>query len=245
METIFKYAALLLVMAGCGKLSDKSGTYTISGRLLNNCEDQQPVANQLLYFLIDVDSDEEDRVAYTDANGNFSYTFDGPPNNNSLIGGSIRIHNDKPILCGIPSSSLTADKEMEAGILYSNTPREIEATFNIQGQGYTNLDTLIIAKFSHTDLRKVSSFRIAGPFDIKVTVSRDLIKYASSGVNTMPDYVSTKQPHVRRLHGTFGTSFNWQIIKSNGELGEVNYETKLLEVCKNEAVFSINLPVAP
>lgn len=244
MKTLIK-CALLLIIVSCTKIDDASGPYTIKGKLLNNCADQQPVANQLLYFLVDVDSDEEDRVAYTDANGNFSYTFDGPPNNNSTIGGTIRLQNDKPVLCGIPSSSLTADKEMDAGIVYANTPREIEASFNIQGQGYTNLDTLIIAKFSHTDLRKVSSFKISGPFDNGITVSRDLIKYASSGVNTMPDYVSTTQPHVRRLHGTFGTACNWQVVSQDGTLGKVNYETKLLDVCENQAVFSINLPPAP
>lgn len=244
MKTLIK-CALLLIIVSCTKIDDASGPYTIKGKLLNNCEDQQPVANQLLYFLVDVDADEEDRVAYTDANGNFSYTFDGPPNNNSTIGGSIRLQNDKPILCGIPSSSLTADKEMNTGTLYANTPTKATVTFSIKGQNYTSSDTVIISTISHSDLRKVSKFKIPGPFDNGVAVNNEWIKFASSGTNTMPAYSYTPQPHVRRLHGTFGIVARWQIIKSDGSLSEVTKESSLLGACENDATISINLPQAP
>ncbi|WP_417601102.1 hypothetical protein [Owenweeksia hongkongensis] len=245
MKTILQSICLFLILSACTKTDNGNGSYTIKGKLLNNCEDQQPVANQLLYFLVDVDSDEEDRVAYTDAKGNFNYTFDGPPNNNSSIGGSIRIQNDKPILCGIPSSGLTADKEMNTGTLYANAPQKALVTFNIQGSGYSNRDTVIISTISHTDLRKVSTFKIPGPFDSGVSESREWLKYASSGTMTMPAYEYTTQPHVRRLHGTFGTIARWQVIQENGELTETERESVLMDACENEAAISINLPQAP
>lgn len=244
MKTILKLAVLGLLLAACTKTDEANGPYTIKGKLLNNCEDQQPVANQLLYFLVDVNADEEDRVAYTDANGKFSYTFDGPPNNNSTIGGSIRIENDKLILCGIPASALTADKEMDAGIVYANTPQKALVSFVVKGVGYTSNDTVILSTVLHEDLRKVSTFKISGPFDDAVTVSREWLKFASSGTMTMPDFDQTPQPHVRRLNGSFGTLVRWQIIKSDGSLTKLERESKLLDVCQNETTLTINLPDA-
>src|SRR5690606_35316155 len=103
MRKLILLPIFLLTLVACSKV--ETGTYTISGRLLDNCENNEPVANQSLYFLVDWESAEEDRIAYTDANGNFKYTFDGPPNNESVIGGSIRTSSDKLVLCGIPNSS--------------------------------------------------------------------------------------------------------------------------------------------
>lgn len=244
MKTILKSVCLFLILSACTKTDKANGSYTIKGKLLNNCEDQQPVANQLLYFLVDVDADEEDRVAYTDANGNFSYTFDGPPNNNSSIGGSIRIENDKPILCGIPSSSLSADKEMNAGTLYVSPPTEASVTFKVRGAGYSNLDTLVIARAFHSNLNIISDFKIAGPFDNGIEITRDWIKYASSEPSNMTSYVTMTQPYVKRLYGTYGTYCRWQV--NNGDnLGDVHKEFVLLDACENAATISINLPQAP
>jgi len=241
MKFFIKLMVILTVLIGCSKVTDEGGPYIIKGRLLDNCENQQPIANQLLYFLVDVESDEESRVTYTDARGYFNYSFEGPPNNGSVIGGSIRIKNDKLILCGLPSNGFTADKKIETGTLYANPPRQASVTFNIKGNGYTNNDTVILGTTLHTDLRKVSTFKIAGPFNTGVTFTVEWLKFASSGVQTMPDYDQTPRPHVRRLKGTFGTLVRWQIIKSDGTLTKVERESMLLDVCQNEATLNIDL----
>lgn len=238
MKTIFKYSALLLVMAGCGKLSDKGGTYTISGRLLNNCEEQKPIANTELYFLLNYDTPDEERIGTTDSKGYFSYSFEGPPNNESLIGGSIRMSGDKVVLCGIPNSSF--EKNMDAGTIYANTPTEADVTFNINGTGYTDKDTLVLSVSFHTDLRIVSGIRIPGPFN-NVNHSRKWKRYASTGNGTMPDPFKVQYPYVRRYNGTFGSSCRWQMINADGSLGKVNYESVFLNECDTTASIRIDL----
>ena len=236
MKLKFIYISLALLIAGCSKVNN-GGTYTISGTLLNNCEDQEPVANEELYFLVDWEAPEEERFATTDANGNFEYTFEGPPNNESVIGGSIRLTNEKVVLCGIPNSSF--DKEMDAGVIYASSPRKVDITFKIQGDGFSNKDTLILSKVFHTDLRITSTLKLAGPFDEETEITEEWWKYASSGNRTMPGYTSVVQPHVRRLNGTFGSKCYWQ-VRRNGEVHKANSASTLLSACENDAVMSIN-----
>lgn len=243
MKSLLKYICLLLVAVSCSKVADKGGTYTITGRLLNNCEEQAPVANTELYFLVNYDTPDEERIATTDANGNFSYSFEGPPNNESVIGGSIRMSGDKVVLCGIPNSSF--EKKMDAGTVYANTPTEADVTFNINGKGYTEQDTVVLSVSFHTDLRIISNIRIAGPFDTGVSFTRKWKRYASAGDNTMPDPFKVQYPYVRRFNETYGSSCRWQLVYSDDTLGEVKYESILLNACENEATISINLPQAP
>jgi hypothetical protein len=239
MKTMFTYIAMALIIASCSK-DDTSGPYTISGTLLNNCEKQEPVANTELYFLVDWEAPEEERIASTDANGNFKYAFDGPPNNESVIGGTIRLTNEKVVLAGIPNSSF--NKNMDAGTIYVNPPQEAEITFRIQGNGYTDKDSVVISISFHSDLRIISNFRVAGPFDDGVVFTKDWKKYASSGVQTMPDPFKTQHPYTRRLNGTYGTSCRWQIVEEGGLLGDVQYESLLMEVCENEGTLTLELP---
>lgn len=240
MKTIFKFAVLLLVMAGCGKLTDKGGTYTISGRLLNNCEEQKPIANTELYFLLNYDTPDEERIGTTDSKGYFSYSFEGPPSNESLIGGSIRMSGDKVVLCGIPNSSF--EKNMDAGTIYANTPTEADVIFNINGTGYTDKDTLVLSVSFHTDLRIVSGIRIPGPFN-NISYTRKWKRYASSGTNTMPDPFKVQYQYVRRFNGTFGTSCMFQVIQEGDILGEVKYIEKLMDACDTNGALVLDLGV--
>jgi|GEM_PF-5832533 len=238
MKTMFTYITLALVLASCSKTMDNYGPYTISGTLLNNCEDQEPVANTELYFLVDWEAPDEERIASTDANGNFKYTFDGPPNNESVIGGTIRLTNEKVVLAGIPNSSF--NKDMDAGTIYVNTPQEAEITFRVQGEGFTDQDTLIVGIVWHPDMRRVSNFRVPGPFDSEVTiVEKDWKRYASSGVQTMPNPFKTPHPYTRRLNGTFGTKCHWQ-LRRDGSVLQENNEQILLDDCETIGEIEIN-----
>lgn len=225
-----------LSLVGCSGITD-NGPYTITGTLLNNCEKQEPVANKELYFLVDWDAPESERFATTDANGRFEYTFEGPPNNESVIGGSVRISNNNVILCGIPN--FLSSKKMEAGVLYSSPPRKTDIRFKIQGAGFSDQDTLILSSSFHTDLRKISTTRIAGPFDQDTIFVREWIKYASSGNKTLSGYSGTTRPHTRRLYGTFGSKCYWQ-VRRNGQVYKANSESVLLEVCDNDGEITIN-----
>lgn len=237
MKSAVSKLLVALTLIGCSKITD-SGPYTITGTLLNNCEKQEPVANEELYFLVDWDAPESERFATTDAKGRFEYTFDGPPNNESVIGGSIRLTNEKVVLCGIPNFSL--DKNTNAGVIYANPPKKAKVTFNIKGDGFTNKDTVILSLSFHTDLRKISQFRIPGPFN-KQVVAEEWTRYASSGTKTMPSFSRTKKPFVRRLNGTYGTVCRWQILNENGDLSGVNYESLLMTACERSGTFQIDL----
>ena len=238
MRLAFIYIVLAMILASCGKTIDNGGPYTISGTLLNNCEDQEPVANEELYFLVDWEAPEEERFATTDADGNFEYTFEGPPNNESVIGGTIRLTNEKVVLAGIPNSSF--EKDMNAGTIYVNPPQEAEITFRIQGAGFTNQDTLFVGIVWHPDMRRVYNFKVSGPFDKeKIIVQNDWKKYASSGVKTMPNPFKTPHPYTRRLNGTFGTKCHWQ-LRRNGAVLHENNEQILLDDCETVGELEIN-----
>jgi hypothetical protein len=237
MKNLLTLSLLFLIAVSCGKLTP--GPYTLSGRLLNNCDEQAPVANRELYFLVDWDEEEANRFATTDAQGNFTYRFDGPPNNSSLIGGSIRLSNENVVLAGIPNLSLA--KETNVGVLYTSTPREVAVTFTIQGSGYSNKDTLILATGFHPDLRRRAIKKIAGPFN-GLSITENWLRYASSGSNTMSSYANISHPFARRLNGTFGTMCRWQVVQEGDVLGSVEKESALLAACETTAQLNISIP---
>ena len=233
-KTIFTFILLALVLAGCSKVND-GDPYTISGTLLNNCENQEPVANEELYFLVDWEAPEEERFATTDANGNFEYTFEGPPNNESVIGGSIRLTNEKVVLCGIPNSSF--DKDMEAGTIYVNPPKDIQITFEIQGEGFDSQDSLFIDKGWPVQFPSIA---IAGPFENPIIIKEEWLRYATTGTGTMLNYVEMEKPNVRRLNGQFGSLCYWEVRRSGQVIAQGREEISF-ESCTESATMKIDL----
>ncbi len=222
---------LIPVFALQGCVESLPGTNAITGRLLNNCEEQQPVANQILYFMVDDDTPEEERIAYTDENGFFSYSFEGPASSSSVLGGTIRINESRVILAGIGGYGLKAD----AGDIYLNTPTHIQMTFKINGTGFQKGDSLFIAKASI----RFPTIKLREPFE-NITEDTLWTRYATTAAGTMEDFASMNKPEVRRLNGKFGSLCNWEIrrggvvIKSGGD--EVTFSA-----CDTVAQMVINL----
>lgn len=221
--------ACILCCTSCSE--SLPGTNVISGRLLNNCEDQEPVANQLLYFYVDYDTPDKERIAYTDDNGRFEYSFEGPAESESVLGGTIRTSQSNVILAGIGGYFSKAD----AGDIYLNTPTHIPMTFRINGKGFLQGDSLFIAKQSI----RFPTIKLEGPFENIITDTL-WTRYATTAAGTMESYASMNKPEVRRLHGRYGSLCNWE-IKRNGKIIKSGGDEVVFDACTQRAEMIINL----
>lgn len=230
MKNLLKVSLLLIVISSC--VDEGISTKTIKGRLLNNCDEQKPVANQSLYFYVDYDTPEDERYAYTDEQGYFEYSFNGPAQSESVLGGTIRVSESKIILAGVGSFG----KEVDAGTLYLETPKHGQITFKINGKGYTSDDSLYISQAWPVTFPRI---KMAGPFD-NVKTDTIWMRYATTAQGSMENYTTMNQPSVRRLNGDYGSICYWE-IRRNGQLMKEGRDEVTFGACAIEAVMIVNL----
>lgn len=234
-KVIPSLAVFLILLSSCKKESD-ANIYTIKGRLLDNCQDQVPLGQESLFFLLDQDADNEQRYSKTDDDGYFEYTFNGPPDYSSQIAGHLQLGDGQILLAGISPS---APQSIDAGTLYRAKIASMDLSITISGSGFTYQDTVFYSFIPKDDLRGLYA-DFVGPFDPEQNVIKQWTRFATSSDRELLEFLDMPVPNVPRLNGVFGTVVYWQLSR-NGQLGEVNKEELLLQTCETQGSIRINL----
>jgi hypothetical protein len=191
-----------MTITGCKK--EEKGTFTITGRVVQNCNDPIPVPGVVVEVMYTGSSTKGNQVftagsATTDAEGNFSITYDNirqdPQNGLRLVSENGFAY--RYLLYGIPKN-----RDLNISDVYFNTEITIIYKFKLAGRSSSVNDTFIFGPSGWPTT-------LIGPFfENQIIDTIQVFNPAHVYGNTLADYPFAWQPGRNRLSNVHLTSFS-------------------------------------